>query len=69
MKKRSSSEKKNQKLTAKAKGTPQGITIGMDLGDKTSRFCMLSNEGQILQEGPSPISAKIRIDLPGLRER
>jgi hypothetical protein len=31
MKKRSSSEKKNQKLTAQANGTPQGITIGMDL--------------------------------------
>jgi transposase len=54
MKKRSSSEKKNQKLTAQANGTPQGITIGMDLGDKSSRFCMLSNEGQILQEGQAP---------------
>jgi transposase len=54
MKKRSSSEKKNQKLTAQANGTPQGITIGMDLGDKSSRFCMLSNEGQILREGQAP---------------
>jgi transposase len=54
MKKRSSSEKKNQKLTAQAKGTPQGITIGMDLGDKSSRFCMLSNEGQILRDGQAP---------------
>jgi transposase len=54
MKKRSSSEKKNQKLTAQANGTPQGITIGMDLGDKSSRFCMLSNEGQILRDGQAP---------------
>jgi len=53
MKKRSSSEKKNQKLTARSNGTPQGITIGIDLGDKSSRFCMLSNEGEILQEGVS----------------
>ena len=27
------------------------VTIGMDLGDKTSRYCMLGNEGEILREG------------------
>jgi transposase len=50
MKKRSNSQK-NQKPTVKTKGTQERVTIGMDLGDRTSRYCMLSNEGEILQEG------------------
>jgi transposase len=51
MKKGKSSE---NKVTGKTKGMAQGITIGIDLGDKASRFCVLSNEGQILQEGQAP---------------
>ena len=47
MKKRSSTQK-SQKPTVKSKGTQERVTIGMDLGDKTSRYCMLSNEGEIL---------------------
>ena len=50
MKKRSSSQK-SQKPTAKSKGTQERVTIEMDLGDKTSRYCMLSSEGEILREG------------------
>ena len=50
MKKRSSSQK-NQKPTVKTKGTQERVTIGMDLGDKTSRYSMLSHDGEILQEG------------------
>ena len=50
MKKRSYSQK-SQKPTVKAKGAQERITIGMDLGDKTSRYCMLSKEGEILREG------------------
>ena len=53
MKKRSSSQK-SQKPTAKSKGTQERVTMGMDLGDKTSRYCMLSSEGEILREGKSP---------------
>ena len=51
MKKRSSSQR-SQKVTAvKTKGGQERVTIGMDLGDKTSRYCMLGNEGEILREG------------------
>jgi Transposase len=50
MKKRSSSQK-SQKITVKPKGAQECVTIGMDLGDKTSRYCMLGNEGEILREG------------------
>jgi transposase len=50
MKKRSSPGK-SQKRTAKTKRAQERITIGIDLGDKTSRYCMLNNEGEILREG------------------
>ena len=30
-------------------GSPEGpITIGMDLGDKTSRYCVLGEEGEVV---------------------
>ncbi len=50
MKKRSGSQKR-QKVAVKIKSAQERVTIGMDLGDKTSRYCMLGNEGEILQEG------------------
>ena len=49
MKKRSSSQQ-SQKVTAKTKSAQERVTIGMDLGDKTSRYCMLDNDGEILRE-------------------
>jgi hypothetical protein len=50
MKKRTSS-RQNPKPAVKVKGVRQSVTIGMDLGDKNSRYCLLSNEGEILREG------------------
>ena len=50
MKKRSST-RKNPKPVAKAKRAQQSVTIGMDLGDRNSRYCLLSDEGEILREG------------------
>ena len=50
MKKRSSS-RQNPQYAMKAKPAKQSVTIGMDLGDKTSRYCLLSEEGEILREG------------------
>jgi hypothetical protein len=58
MKKRSSSQK-SQTPTVKSKGTQERVTIGMDLGDKTSRYCMLSSEGEILREGQVTTRAKL----------
>lgn len=37
------------KRAAKADRGP--ITIGMDLGDKTSRYCLLEKDGEVVQEG------------------
>src|ERR1700677_4884977 len=53
MKKRSSS-REQQKPTMKRKGRKEGATIGMDLGDRTSRYCALSKDGEILHEGEVP---------------
>jgi hypothetical protein len=36
--KKGSNSHKNQKPTVKTKGTQERITIGMDLGDQTSRY-------------------------------
>jgi hypothetical protein len=44
MKKRSSS-RQNPKPVVKAKRARQSVTIWMDLGDKTSRYCLLRDEG------------------------
>jgi len=34
------------------------VTIGMDLGDKTSRYCALNGEGEVLVEGACPTTKK-----------
>jgi transposase len=53
MKKRSSS-RKQQKPTMRRKARKEGVRIGMDLGDKTSRYCVLSKDGGILHEREVP---------------
>jgi transposase len=50
MKKRRGSQQ-NPKPAVKAKRAQQSVTIGMDLGDETSRYCLLSEEREILREG------------------
>ena len=50
MQKRNSS-RQNPNSAVKTKRSQQSVTIGMDLGDKTSRYCLLSDEGEILREG------------------
>jgi transposase len=39
------------KGTAKAKRKQEPMTVGMDLGDKHSRYCLLRSDGQVLKEG------------------
>jgi predicted NBD/HSP70 family sugar kinase len=29
----------------------EGITIGVDLADKTSRYCLINDHGEVLNEG------------------
>ena len=49
--KKGSSSRQNPKSAAKVKQAQQSVTIGMDLGERTSRYCLLSHEGEILREG------------------
>jgi hypothetical protein len=48
MKKNSTVAKSQKRATARQEGP---ITVGMDLGDKTSRYCVLGANGERLAEG------------------
>src|ERR1700682_3641731 len=48
MKKNSTVQQSPKRAVARKAGP---ITIGMDLGDKTSRYCVLDDHGEIVQEG------------------
>jgi len=48
MKKNSTVQQSPKRATVRKEGP---ITIGMDLGDKTSRYCVLDERGEIVQEG------------------
>jgi len=39
-------------------GSAGPMTIGMDLGDKTSRYCVLGNTGEVVSEGSVPTTKK-----------
>ena len=43
--------KKNNTSQQSRKGAKGGITMGMDLGDKTSRYCVLDGNGEVVEEG------------------
>ena len=48
MKKNSTVQQSPKRATARKEGP---ITIGMDLGDKTSRYCVLGGDGELMSEG------------------
>jgi transposase len=41
-----------------ARSCPGSITIGMDLGDKTSRYCVVNGNGEVIKEGSVATSKK-----------
>lgn len=45
----------------------EAVTIGMDLGDKASRYCVLSSEGEVVEEGAIPTTRKGLARLLGAR--
>ena len=49
MKKNSTGPHRVRKRAAGAQGKGP-ITIGMDLGDKTSRYCVLDENGEVLRK-------------------
>ena len=69
--------KKNSTCPQSPKGGAQAparegsLTIGMDLGDKTSRYCVLDGQGEVVQEGSVATTRKAMGQvfgrLPGCR--
>lgn len=57
MKKRSTSLQSPKRL-AKAKGNEEPMTVGMDLGDKHSCYCLLRSDGQVQREAQVATSKK-----------
>ena len=51
MKKCKTNQRDQKRMVKKTNRAQGSVTIGMDLGDKTSRYCVLNSEGEILREG------------------
>jgi transposase len=47
----------------------RAITIGMDLGDRTSRYCLLDDHGEVVQEGSVATTKKAMQQAFGARKR
>src|SRR5215469_1195421 len=55
--------KKNNSTTVSPKPgrstqTKKVVSIGIDLGDRTSRFCMIGREGEVVEEGSVATTSK-----------
>jgi transposase len=46
--------KKNSTTEVKRQVTRQKLTVGIDLGDRSSRYCILDEQGDVLSEGRFP---------------
>ena len=62
--KKNSSSCKRPKASIKATKTTN-ITVGMDLGDKTSRYCMLDENGEVVREASVGTSKKAMTQVFG----
>jgi len=62
-------ESPGKKAAKEAKGAPGPLTIGMDLGDKTSRYCVLNGSGEVSKEGSVPTSKKGMLERFGALAR
>jgi transposase len=70
MKKNNTVERSVKKSTKKStKGVQESITIGMDLGDRTCRYCVLDGGGEIKEEGSVPTSKRGMMQTFGARRR
>jgi transposase len=66
MKKNSTVKQSPKRATARTEGP---ITIGMDLGDKTSRYCVLGNTGEVVSEGSVGTTKKAMMEKFGRLQR
>jgi len=66
MKKNSATKSRRRKQESQETGR---ITIGMDLGDKTSRYCVLGEDGEVMLERGVPTSRKGMLQAFGAVQR
>jgi transposase len=46
--------KKISTAKTESQATKKKVTVGIDLGDRSSRYCVLDEEGQVIAEGSAP---------------
>ena len=51
MKKNNTTSSESEAGTARTRKGGWPVTIGLDLGDKSSRYCVLGDKGEVLSEG------------------
>ncbi len=66
MKKNSKVKQSPKRATAQKQGP---ITIGMDLGDRTSRYCVLGAQGEVVSEGSVATTRKAMVEKFGPLQR
>lgn len=69
MKKNSTMRQSSRQGRKGTKACQRSLTIGMDLGDKTSRYCVLEEGGEVVQEGSVATTKKAMAALFGSSER
>jgi len=69
MKKNSNRQQQNPQRPGKGRKTKGSITIGMDLGDKTSRYCILDGDGEVVKEGGVATTKKGMMQTFGAMKR
>jgi transposase len=62
LKKKNSTKQSPKRQTVR---TEEPMTIGLDLGDKTSRFCVLNGKGEVVQEGSVGTTRKVLLEKFG----
>jgi transposase len=62
--KKNNKSSKSPRRSIKIRHTDR-VTIGMDLGDKTSRYCVLNGAGEVMGEGSCPTTKKGMAQLFG----
>jgi transposase len=47
---------KGQQKQIRKEAAKQRLTIGLDLGDRSSRYCILDEAGEVVSEGQLPMT-------------
>src|ERR1700730_7578263 len=67
--KKGSTCRQSPKRATKARPEKESFTIGMDLGDKTSRHCRLDHNGGVVEEGSVATTKKGMLQVFGAKKR